>query len=215
MLYAVPMFGWERSADPGSRVRTTRRRGGGLRVFLDRPWYESGDGELLGAVLWPGADCPVPDRLRAFVTQWGYDPIWSSMEPPQVPAAEHFRRRVAVGENLPLVEAGRVQVTVVGHEVEYDEERDLYLCDLELDLGEAYTPFVRLALVRYQPSSIDGCHISPVATAQIAQVAPERVVTIAAASDDPRQVSVALSGPGHGPANGLTDDSTWGADIDV
>ena len=215
MLYAVPMFGWERSADPSSRVRTTRRRGGGLRLFLDRPWYESGDGELLGAVLWPGADCPVPDRLRAFVTQWGYDPIWSSMEPPQVPSAEHFRRRVAVGENLPLVEAGRMQVTVVGHEVEYDEERDLYLCDLELDLGEAYTPFVRLALVRYQPSSIDGCHISPVAAAQIAQVAPERVVTIAAASDDPRQVSVALSGPGHGPANGLTDDSTWGADIDV
>jgi hypothetical protein len=40
--------------------------------------------------------------------------------------------------------------------VEFDAERDLWTCDVELDLCEAYTPFVRLALARYQPSSIAG-----------------------------------------------------------
>ena len=87
---------------------------------------------------------------------------------------QHFTRGVAVGEDLPLLEDPAQRVSVVGHEVEFDAERDLWICDVELDLGEAYTPFVRLALARYQPSSIAGAHLSAVTTAQIVQVTPER-----------------------------------------
>ena len=32
---------------------TSKRTGGGLRIYMDRPWYSSGDGELLGVVVWP------------------------------------------------------------------------------------------------------------------------------------------------------------------
>lgn len=198
LVYAVPLFGWERAAD--GRTRSTRRRGGGLRLFLGRPWYASGDGELLGAVLWPGSDCPVPAHLERLVTQWGYDPVWPAAPPPPTPGAQHFRRRVAVGEDLPLLEAPQERVSVAGHEVEFDPARNLWTCDLELDLGDAYTPFIRLALARYQPSSVAGAHLSAVATAQIAQVTPERTVTLVAASDDPLWLSVAVSGPAHGPA---------------
>ncbi len=62
LLYAVPLFGWERAEE--GRTRTARRRGGGLRLFLARPWFASGDGELPGAVLWPGSasSCPIPGR---------------------------------------------------------------------------------------------------------------------------------------------------------
>ena len=201
LVYVIPMFGWERGT--ADRTRTSRRRGGGLRIFLGRPWYASGDGELLGAVIWPGGDCPVPDALDRLVTRWGFDPMWplsASDSPPATPAAEHFRRRVAVGEGLPLREAPTNHVTVVGHDVEFDPARNLWTCDLELDLGDAYTPFVRLALVRYQPSSLTGAHLSSVAVAQIVQVAPERVVTVVAASDEPRSLSLVVTGPLHGAA---------------
>jgi hypothetical protein len=127
-------------------------------------------------------------------------PLSASDSPPATPAAEHFRRRVAVGEGLPLREAPTNHVTVVGHDVEFDPARNLWTCDLELDLGDAYTPFVRLALVRYQPSSLTGAHLSSVAVAQIVQVAPERVVTVVAASDEPRSLSLVVTGALHGAA---------------
>jgi hypothetical protein len=201
LLYSVPMFGWERHSE--DRIRTSRRRGGGLRLFLGRPWYASGDGELLGVVLWPGPECPLPARLERLVTRMGFDPIWpltAAPSPPVTPSPEHFRRSVAVGEGLRLTEFPQDQVTIVGHEVEFDSARDLWTCDLELDLGDAYTPFVRLAIVRYQPASLAGSHVSSVAVAQIAQVTPERVVTLVAASDDPRSLSLVLSGAIHGAA---------------
>jgi hypothetical protein len=199
LLYAVPLFGWERGGE--GRTRTTRRRGGGLRLFLSRQWHASGDGELLGAVLWPGsASCPVPAALDRLVTRWGFDPVWPAAPPPPTPGAQHFTRGVAVGEDLPLLEDPAQRVSVVGHEVEFDAARDLWTCDVELDLGEAYTPFVRLALARYQPSSIAGAHLSAVTTAQIVQVTPERTVSLTAASDDPLLLSLAVTGPAHGAA---------------
>lgn len=45
VLYVLPTFVWEKSSD--SAWQTCSRRGGGLRVYLDRPWYSSGDGELM------------------------------------------------------------------------------------------------------------------------------------------------------------------------
>jgi hypothetical protein len=49
VLYVVPTFGWERDFVAGGNI--SRRCGGGLRVYLDRPWYSSGEGELLGVVM--------------------------------------------------------------------------------------------------------------------------------------------------------------------
>ncbi len=48
-LYSVPAFGWSSSVQ-GKTTESTRA-GGWLRVYLDRPWFSSGDGELLGVVL--------------------------------------------------------------------------------------------------------------------------------------------------------------------
>ena len=61
MLYVVPTWTWDEETSPGRRSADAARRlaptltrtrsGGGLRVYLDRPWYSSGAGELLGVVL--------------------------------------------------------------------------------------------------------------------------------------------------------------------
>ena len=82
ILYVVPTFGWVRSVDQPNK--TSWRRGGGLRVYLDRPWNASGYGEMLAVVL-PAANFrgdpskePARQPLKNFVTQWGNDPVWLS-----------------------------------------------------------------------------------------------------------------------------------------
>ncbi len=65
VLYVVPTFGWEHEHVAGGNV--SRRCGGGLRVYLERPWYSSGEGELLGVVLSGSAPTPATETLRTGV----------------------------------------------------------------------------------------------------------------------------------------------------
>jgi hypothetical protein len=87
LLYVVPAFRWTEGPEgpitdiaaprPGG-TRVSGREGGWLRVYLDRPWYSSGDGELLGLLFWNDFFVRIPGKYRPFVTQWGNDPIWVS-----------------------------------------------------------------------------------------------------------------------------------------
>jgi hypothetical protein len=47
--YIVPTFRWEDHSTAGVMART--RIGRGVRIYLRRPWFSSGDGELLGVLL--------------------------------------------------------------------------------------------------------------------------------------------------------------------
>ena len=82
---------------------------------------------------------------------------------------------------------------MVGHTPRFDGARKLWFCDIELEAGTAYQPFVRLALCRYQPHSIDGHHISRVVLADFAQLLPRRVATLRPLTRG--RLAVALSGP--------------------
>ena len=83
VLYIVPTFGWTRATDAAGQP-SSWRRGGGLRVYLDRPWNVSGYGEMLGVVLPPPTLAQNPDISPAgqpyknYITQWANDPIWLS-----------------------------------------------------------------------------------------------------------------------------------------
>jgi hypothetical protein len=117
--------------------------------------------------------------LHPYVTKWGDDPVWASRhtEQPATPGA--FPRRVSTAGPLSIGELpSAARVMVAGHEVHYDTERRLWFCDLELDLGHAYFPFVRLALARYQPMSLDGAHLSRVIQTDFIQVVPDRTAVI-------------------------------------
>lgn len=294
--YVLPTFTWTQTTHmsgalggpggglAGRRPAVTTRRtrsGGGLRVYLKRGWYSSGDGELLGVVLtdqpwltWPidlAAGLEVSDAVRVaadqvatrlferavirpggrtglaaterlvraaglsaadlaaaaepatrfkaaeafraidlelapiiaelfaggidpdkLVTHWGRDPIWGSALPAAGPFIHQFPLRTAVGTGLSLAETAKAKVTVVGHKPRYDPERQLWYCDIQVEAGSAYTPFVRLALCRYQPHSIEDTHLSRVVLADFAQLVPPRV-----ASFTPRlgSVSVSVRGP--------------------
>lgn len=254
VLYVVPTFGWVRSKD--AEKQTSWRRGGGLRVYLNRPWNASGYGEMLGVVL-PSTSFngdpsvkPVSQPLKNFVTQWGNDPIWESpFVDGATPQQNHFplartapeisgnwlpdfapkeeadqppgpfsvtnlqhpqilnAKRVQVaphdvfyieeadqpsgpfsGPNLQHLQIltannSQMRVQVAPHDVFYDEERQLWYSDIEINLGRAYFPFIRLALTRYQPVSVEGAHLSHIVLADFMQLVPDRWLNVTRMSD--------------------------------
>lgn len=177
--YVVPTFGWER-VQTGNQVRSVRT-GGGLRVYLDRPWHSSGTGELLGVTLASLSSGAIDrEQWKGVITQWGADPIWASPQPlADFPQNSNFPDRVAWESRLPL-EDGRA-VDIAGHAITWDAERKLYFCDLTVDTASTtYAPFVRLALTRYQPHALLPAKLSRVVLADFAQLTPERACTVTA-----------------------------------
>lgn len=179
VLYIVPTFGWQvPPAAPGAEI-VSRRCGGGLRVYLDRPWYSSGDDELLGIVLYKGTSM-VPDDspLRPYVTQWGMDPVMASFPTYAYTQIGHFKSFEEAGYDVTLDELTGETVHVVGYKPEFDKSRRLWYCDIEVDAGPAYYPFIRLALTRFQPNSVADAHLSRVVMTDFAQLAADRAASI-------------------------------------
>jgi hypothetical protein len=85
-------------------------------------------------------------------------------------------------------------VTVVGHKPAFDPLRKLWYCDLQLNAGRSYFPFVRLALARYQPHSIPGQHLSKVVVPEWAQLVAPRTAAVTRVSSS--FASVSVRGPG-------------------
>lgn len=203
VLYVLPTFGWERQET--TNVKTEVRFGNGLRVYLNRPWYSSGEGELLGVVLWPESAPPPSDSQREankeLITQWGLDPLWDAGSVDPVPNTGSFEAPARTALGLTIDESPQT-VDVAGYEVGYDVERRLWYCDIVFGDVPAYTPFVRLALARYQPSSIPGVELSHVVLADFAQLAPDRSASLALDPATPTQARLVVGGfAPSGPAN--------------
>lgn len=212
--YVIPTYGWKRQTT--TNMIASQRQGGGLRVYLERPWYSSGEGELLGVVLWNGGKLnnQQMEDLKHFITQWGQDPIWASrtgmfnQADNSLPSLDKFTNQTASGTNVWLPELQR-GVHVAGHSVDYDPDRQLWYCDIEVDPGEIYYPFIRLALVRYQPHALQNVHLSPVVLADFAQLAPNRSTVVTYDPYNPNRIHVSLAGFTYQDVKGqnLTDSS--------
>jgi hypothetical protein len=197
IVYTLPTFRWSRAAGAAQGQQTSTRDGNALRVYLDRPWFSSGDGELLAVVVAPkgraGAATPFSGISTAQsdrVTQWGLDPLWESVNPGNSAEAAHFPLRVADGIAMLPDDGG--QVGVVAHRVYWSPERQLWYCDIEISTGRSYMPFVRLALARYQPNALTAAQLSPVVLADFAQLLPRRRAVLQRTAG---RVSVSLHGP--------------------
>ncbi len=190
--YVVPAFAWTRTPPPIEPRYESKRSGGGLRVYLDPPWFSSGEGELLAVVLSRG----ISPATAPFVTHWGRDPLWHSPLMLTRPNQQDFHGARMVKE-VPLHPEDseeRTRVDVVGYEVKVEDGR--CYCDIELDPGLAYYPFVRLALARFQPDSVPDLELSRVVIADFIQLAPERVVSVVKL--DANLFEVTVSGTTHG-----------------
>ena len=216
VLYAVPTFGWTRRTDTEARF-LSERRGGGLRIYLDRGWNASGYGEMLAVVLPPAGFTGDPDSepkglpYRGYVTQWGNDPVWASAFvkgiaprradfplarvgpdpagtwlPPGAPTAEADQQPglfTVIGLRPPRSGQPGALVEVAPHDVFYDGERGLWYCDIVVDTGPSYFPFIRLALARYQPTSCPGAHLSNIVLADIIALTSDRWLSLTPTED--------------------------------
>jgi hypothetical protein len=193
VLYVVPLFEWERKEDDDNIIR--RRCGGGFRVYMDRPWYSSGDEELLGVVIARDHSVISSDDhpMKTYVTQWGLDPIWKSVgKLKSAPTLGDFPSAVRTQTAVTLEERPADKVDVAGFDVMYDEERRLWYSDIFVNPGQTYFPFIRLGLVRYQPNSIADCFVSRVVLTDFIQVIPDRVAAVT--YESPQKIKVQVAG---------------------
>jgi hypothetical protein len=118
--------------------------------------------------------------LRPYVTAWGSDPIWKSATPALPPTVAAFPQHTGYATGLTLDELpSNVTVVVAAHEVYFDRARKLWYCDIEIDTGNSYFPFVRLALARIQPHSVPNAHLSRVVMTDFIQLVPSRTAVVA------------------------------------
>jgi hypothetical protein len=196
----LPMFRWEEETEPEQPFGLRRRRRAGVRIYLDRPWYSSGDGELLGVVVGELGD--EPDRSDA-TSQWGADPVWHGRGPArraiQLELDQLFAgfgrelpaRPLRPLARLPLVDLVREpEAGVLGYRPEYDATRKLWFTDIAIDPGAAIWPFLRLVVTRYQPESIPGMHLSPLVRCDYVQIPLERTATVTRPDDRTARVVV-------------------------
>ncbi|GAB4429679.1 MAG: hypothetical protein Kow0031_10270 [Anaerolineae bacterium] len=204
VAYVLPTFGWQRQTE--TNLKRSVRFGGGLRVYLQRPWFSSGEGELLGVALWSYENGALTagsrDKFKPFITQWGMDPIWRTANLTGVPSTYNFPDAVSIDQAVTLEERTAAndkgkpgRINVVGFPVEFDPARGLWYADLTLNtFSETYMPFVRLALVRYQPHALTDAKVSRVVLADFAQLTPDRSALVTSDPHHPRTLRVVVSG---------------------
>ncbi|MGK7379758.1 hypothetical protein ACSFXN_18230 [Planococcus sp. 1R117A] len=196
VLYTIPTFGWCQQQDGTKEAMTNLRKGGGIRVYLDRPWWSSGDGELLGIVILESGSSEI-DFQNSYATLWGDDPIWRSAKRLSRPTPENFNSSHKF-KGVGLAEKDGVFADVIGYEPKWEEEKKLWYCDIELNEADAYYPFIRLALARIQPNSLisqySDFRLSPIVLTDFVQTAPNRMLSVTRTADGAGEFNIAVSG---------------------
>ncbi|WP_314194571.1 hypothetical protein [uncultured Arthrobacter sp.] len=246
VLDSVPLLRWQEQPDPDQPFAWQKVRRSGVRIWLARPWFSSGDGELLGVLLFDpyewvqGEDGSWKRQLKGqqapdgATSLWAADPIiqhGGTTSTPTVPPLLTFDQLVldvvessaaqsagiqpplggeiyggrdrgwqdapgspvTVAGSVPLRDVrGHPSVRVLGYRPEYDQASGRWFVDVALQETPALWPFVRLAVSRYQPHSIEGCSLSPVALTNWVQPLPTRTLTVS--RPDRAHVQVTLTG---------------------
>jgi hypothetical protein len=212
--YVIPAYawtGWKTSLSTSKNTRT----GNILRVWMERPWYSSGDGEQLAVV------CPMgtaqPDAqdaagLHNKVSLIGQDPIWGTpqfatqgkLTPTAYPSGTTGALLTPAAFPLAVAKVNGVAIpnsqpsNLAVHDVHFDPTRGMWYCDVAINPGTTnpYTPFVRLALARYQANAINTAGVadlraSSVVVAEFAQLSPTRSISVVSSATD---VTVTIQG---------------------
>jgi hypothetical protein len=194
--YVVPTFRWSRSGEGTDLIRSSRR-GGGLRVLLERPWFVTGVDEALAVVAWPQASTNPTARERRHISLAGQDPLWTTATPAAIVNETHVR--AAAAETVTLSELGKPVMAMINPldlQANFDRDADCWFADLDLSplAGASYFPFVRLALCRYQDNTADrGQRLSPPIQTEPLQLFPHRDLTV---TREPGRARVVVSGTG-------------------
>jgi len=183
--YIVPTFEWRKTEN--ETTMRHQRLGGGLRIFIKRPWFSSGDDEMLGVLLPQKAYnrtsfvAQLPGYNSAY-TSWGIDPLLYSVQPKGFsPEPSDFFMNPVIDDDVEYPDK-QARTKVVAYPVEFDDERQVWFSDIRVNPHNMYFPFIKLVLARYQPYSVrtddrDVC-LSPVVAANFTQLMPDRQTTV-------------------------------------
>ena len=189
--YIVPAFRWTTELGATTAHITRRRAPGGLRIYLQRPWFSSGNDERLAVILRSSGSRPLHPAVRACVSSWGFNPIKQSDLMPTYPLvtdlrdAEHESRDMQMpaawtSEEIPAAESG---IVVAMYPVQLEPRRGLLYCDLELYPHQSFFPMVQFALARYQTNALPAAQLSRIVRSEFVQLIPGRVLRIEPAGD--------------------------------
>jgi hypothetical protein len=198
----LPLLRWHEQTEAAQPFAVSRTRSSGVRIYIDRPWYLTGDDEQLAIVL--GSDSVQED----VISLWGADPVFEQQGPQSrtaLPLTDIVHtlglddrrepgRPVGPGAPVRLDDvAGRPSVLVLGYEPEFSPERNMWFVDVAFDPGTAFWPFVRLAVARYQPSSLAGLSLSPIVKCDFVQLLPTRTALVS--RPDETHARIVVTGP--------------------
>ncbi|MDQ6850685.1 MAG: hypothetical protein M3070_12140, partial [Actinomycetota bacterium] len=208
----IPLLRWHEETEAAQPFALSRTRRSGVRIYLDRPWYTTGDGELLAVLLLAGSDQLSGDE----VSQWGADPVFRQQGPAArstLPLVDLLHliglddrseagRPVGPPTRETLIDvAGRPSATVLGYQPEFSPDRGLWFVDVAVEPGTAFWPFLRLSVARYQPSSLPGLALSPIVKCDFVQLLPQRTTLLS--RPDAQHARVVVTGPVGTPRGGL------------
>lgn len=150
-----------------------------LRVYFKRPAFRSGFGELLGILVAPASKGSLrnvssfEDEDADAVSEIAEDPLSFSMPvskdesllrqhffpTPDEVAREVMRCPISTEQGARNALNGRT-TTVLGYKIHEIEGEDLLYADVRIASTGRASPFLKLALVTYQPHSVAGAHVS-------------------------------------------------------
>jgi hypothetical protein len=208
--YVLPLFAFADSTGISPPSIQSKRSGSAVRVYLGRPWWSSGDGEQLGVVIYHSSlgGTPIPPTpYEPFSTRYGRDPLFET-NPVQIrPTLANFIGTSSTASLLTLPETGAAAPIwdIAGFDVQFDTSHQLWFADVEIDTSASggvfsYWPFVRLALVRYQPNSLAGVECSPLVVADFVKLASDRTATLTFPTTTTVDLSIVGVGYTSGPA---------------
>jgi hypothetical protein len=151
--------------------QTRRRSGSGLRLYMNRGWFSSGEGEQLALVMSTSA----ADTIDLPVCEWGENPLHEAAPLPGPLRLQHVWSGADRIDRF-MLDAQPVALAI--HDVAFSEEHGLPFVDIEFLAQRAFMPMVRLAVARFQKHAIDGCHLSAITQADFVPLAPGRALTV-------------------------------------
>ncbi len=191
VVSVVPAFTWRDERVAGTVTR--HRLGGRLRVELARPWFTTGEGEAIAVIVWPGVEETLPVDLREQVTWCNRDPIHATSKLPALAGESQFTGFQGAVDVPVTLDGPTVRALV--YPVFFHEGH--WYADIELPgiASASYSPFVRLAVARFQAQSLVGedhdLRMSTVVTCDLAPALPDRTLVVTRSGG---QIDVTLSG---------------------
>jgi hypothetical protein len=203
VLSVSPAFTKSVVSDGSTQVQRIRR-GKTVRVELARPWNVSGDGEQLAVVIAADTSDQYLRKTGRYLSRIYRDPIWRASD-----IGGYLQRDAFLDSAGPVtlrLDDVNASAVAIPFPVSFSNETDRWWADVEIPMFNSeillpesdrpYSPFVRLAVARYQPESVTDCELSRIVMTDFVSLMPDRTLLVDSSSDgDDVEVTLQLIGP--------------------